>query len=202
MIQKIANINMERVQTFGQPFVALVTKYKQHYDQAMSGQDDRVIDKHENVIDLVSDEEGEEEDYGLDDEDDETAILEAEQGSKYFVKPQHGPNPKSGNVSGRNLPWAAGNDGKSSSSQGRGSSYRVKGRGGKRPFSRKSNGSNSGQSSSGVSKRRISGGAKKTRASKSRGNGSSRGSALARSFSNNGGGCMGGDGIGMMPTNF
>jgi bloom syndrome protein len=200
-MMQIPDINGERVKTYGPQFIPLVTEYRSNYNETISRyQDDRVIDKHENVIDLISDEECEEEDNDLDGEDEATT-QEAEQGSKYFAKPQYGSNLKSGNASGRNLPCAAGPNAKSSSYRGRGGSYRAKGRGGKRSFSRKSNGSASGQSSSGVSKRKFSGGAKKTRASKSGGSNSSRGSTLMRSFGNNGGGGMGGGGgIGMMPT--
>jgi bloom syndrome protein len=198
-MMQIPDINGERVKTYGSQFIPLVTEYHSNYNETISRcQDDRVIDRHENVIDLISDEECEE-DSDLDGEDEATT-REAEQGSKYFAKPQYGSNLKSGNASSRNLPFAAGSDAKSSSYRGRGGSYRAKGRGGKRSFSRKSNGSASGQSSFGVSKRKFSGGAKKTRASKSGGSNSTRGSTLMRSFGNNGGGGTGGGGIGMMPT--
>jgi bloom syndrome protein len=183
-MMEIPDINAERVKTFGPQFAALVADYYNKYNETLNKLDDRVIDRHENVIDLISDEE----EYDLDD-DVEAAVLEAEQGSKYFAKPQYGSNSKSGNASSRNFPWAGGSDAKSSSS-----------RGGKRSFSRKSNGSASGQSSSGVSKRKFSGGAKKSRASKAGVSNSSKGSNLMRSFGNNGGGGMGGGGIGMMPT--
>ncbi|KAH8814138.1 hypothetical protein F5882DRAFT_447144 [Hyaloscypha sp. PMI_1271] len=177
-MMQIPDINGERVKIYGPQFIPLVTEYRSNYNETISRyQDDRIIDKHENVIDLISDEECEE-DNDLDGEDEATT-REAEQGSKYFAKPH------------RNLPFAAGSDAKSSSYRGRGGSYRAKSRGGKRSFSRKSNGSASGQSNSGVSKRNKSGGSNST-----------RGSTLMRSFGNNGGGGMGGGGggIGMMPT--
>lgn len=189
-MMQIQDINVDRVKTYGPQFIPLLERFSQNYNRAFNDQDDRVIDKRENVIDLVSDEE----DYDDGDEDeDEEAVLEAEQGSKYFAKPQYGSGSKAGKS------WAAG--AKSASSRGRGGSYRGKGRGGKRSFSRKSNGSASAQSSSGVSKRKFSGGAKKSRASKAGGSSSSKGSSIMRNFGNQGGGgSMGGGGIGMMPT--
>ena len=144
---------------------------------------------HLNVIDLISDGE----DCGLDDEE---VIIEAEQGSKYFARPTFESSSKNGDASSRKLPWPEGSDAMASSSRG-GNSYRGKGRGAKRAFSRKSNGSAS--SSSGVSKRKFSGGAKKSRASKASGSSASKGSSLMRDFGSHRGGGMGG-GIGMMPT--
>lgn len=199
-MMQIPDINVERVESFGAQFLPLIAEYRANYFETQRKyQDDRIIDKHENVIDLISDEEDEEEEYELDDEL-EAAVLEAEQGSKYFAKPQYGSKSRSGNASSRSIPWAAESDTNCSGSRGRGGSYRAKGRGGKRVYSRKSNGSASGQSSSGISKRKFSGGTKKTRASKAGGNSSSRGTSLMRSFGNNGGGGMGGGEIGMMPT--
>ncbi|KAE9381581.1 hypothetical protein N431DRAFT_476384 [Stipitochalara longipes BDJ] len=200
-MMQISDINVERVKTFGSHFLPLVAKYQRNYENTKKDIfADEVIDKHENVIDLISDEEGEKREkasYTLDN-DEEAAMVEAE-GSKYFAKPQNGSNSKSGNASGRSFPWTAESDTKTSSSRGRGSSYRGKGRGAKKTWPRKSNGSASGQSSSGVSKRKFSGGAKKSRASKAGASNSSRGSVM-RSFGNSGGSGMGGGGIGMMPT--
>jgi len=200
-MMQISDINIERVRTFGPRFLPLLIRYQKDYENAQREIfDDVVIDKHENVIDLVSDEEVvevEEEDYDIDDED-EPAVLRAEEGSKYFPNPRYGSKPKSGHTPGRSFPWTAESE-KTSSSRGRGGSYRGKGRGSKKTWSRKSNGSTSGQSSSGVSKRRSSGGAKKSRASKVGGSNSSKGSIM-RSFGNSGGSGMGGGGIGPMPT--
>jgi bloom syndrome protein len=196
-MMQISDINADRVKSYGQPFIALVAQYQKGYNEAMDDYtNNRDLDKnHQNVIDLISDDER----LGLD-EEDESAVEEAEAGSKYFSKSKNGSNAKSGNASGRNFPWAGEPEAKPSSSRGGGDSFRGKGRGGKRTWSRKSNGSASGHSSSGVSKRKFSGGAKKSRASKPGGSNSSKGSDLMRSFGNNGGGGIGGGGIGMMPT--
>jgi bloom syndrome protein len=196
-MMQISDINADRVKSYGQQFVDLVSQYQKNYDAAMSDfTDNRDLDKnHQNVIDLISDDEK----LGLG-EEDESAVEEAEAGSKYFSKSKNGSNSRSGNGSGRNFPWAGEPEAKPSSSRGGGNSFRGKGRGGKRTWSRKSNGSASGQSSSGVSRRKFPVGAKKSRASKAGGSNSSRGSDLMRSFGNNGGGGMGGGGIGMMPT--
>lgn len=193
-MMRVPDINLERVKTYGSQFVDLVARYFTNYEEMMGNQDlQRDIDtNHQNVIDLISDDE---EGYGLDDGDEE-AILEAEQGSKYFARPTFGSSSKNGDASSRKLPWPEGSDAKASSSRG-GNPYRGKGRGAKRVFSRKSNGSAS--SSSGVSKRKFSGGAKKSRASKASGSSASKGSSLMRDFGNHRGGGMGG-GIGMMPT--
>jgi bloom syndrome protein len=199
-MMQIPDINVERVKKYGPQFVKMVTNYHKDYDQMMADGDDRVIDKnHQNVIDLISDEE----EYDLED-GEEDAILQAEQGSKYFANTKYGSNSNSGDASGRKFPWPAGSGTQSSASQkssrGGGGSYRGKtSRGGKRSFSRKSNGSASGQSSSGVSKRKFSGGAKKSRVGKADGSNPSKGSTLMRQFGNHGSGGMGG-GIGMMPT--
>jgi bloom syndrome protein len=196
-MMQIPDINVERVKTYGSHFVKLVTQCYTSYDQMMAKQEDgqRDVDtNHQNVIDLISDDE----DYGSDNGDEE-AILEAEQeGSKYFGKPTYGSISKSGDASSRKLPWPEVSDAKASSSRGGASSYRGKGRGTKRTFSRKSNGSAS--SSSGVSKRKFSGGAKKPRANKASGSNTSKGSSLMREFGNHRGGGMGDGGIGMMPT--
>jgi bloom syndrome protein len=196
-MMQIPDINADRVKSYGQPFVALVAQYQRNYNEVMNDHtNNRDLDKnHQNVIDLISDEEK----LGLD-EEDESAVEEAEAGSKYFSKSKTGSHSRSGNASGRNFPWAGEPEAKSSSSRGGSDSFRGKGRGGKRAWSRKSNGSASGQSSSGVSKRKFSGGSKKPRGSKAGSSNSSKGSDLMRSFGNNGGGGMGGGGIGMMPT--
>jgi bloom syndrome protein len=198
-MMQIPGIDIDRVKKYGSQFVPLIMEYRKNYNRAMNDQDDRVIDKRENVIDLVTDEE----EFEID-EEEEAAFLEAEEGSKYFSKSKHGSSSKGGNASGRKFPWTAGSD--STSSRGGSSSHRGKGRGGKRTFSRKSNGSASGQSSSGVSKRKFSGGAKKSRASKTAGSSSAKGSSIMKNFGNCGGGSGGGGmgggggGIGMMPT--
>ena len=196
-MMQISDINADRVKSYGQPFVALVAQYQRNYNEVINDHtNNRDLDKnHQNVIDLISDEEK----LGLD-EEDESAVEEAEAGSKYFSKSKNGSHSRSGNASGRNFPWAGEPEAKSSSSRGGSDSFRGKGRGGKRVWSRKSNGSASGQSSSGVSKRKFSGGSKKPRGSKAGSSNSSKGSNLMRSFGNNGGGGMGGGGIGMMPT--
>jgi len=202
MIQ-VSDIDVERVKVFGRHFIPLVASYQKNYQEAQEGQpDDVVIDKHENVIDLISDEEGgesDEEDYGLDDDDEAAVVAAEEEGSKYFAKSKYGSKSKTRIAAGRSFPWTAESGAKAASSRSRGESYRGKARGTRRTGSRKSNGSASGQSSSGVSKRRSSGGAKKSRASKAGGSSSSRGSIM-RSFGNSGGSGMGGGGIGMMPT--
>lgn len=182
-MRQIPDINIERVDKYWKRFVPLIERYHKLYDEMMNQNEDRDIDmNHQNVIDLCSDDE---DDYGFGDEDEE-AILEAEQGSKYF---QNTAKTSASNNSGRKLPWAGASNSKSTGAQ-------KSGRGGRKGGSRKSNGSASGQSTSAMSKRKYSGGAKKTRASK--GSGISTGSNFMRQFGHQGGGGSGG--IGIMPT--
>jgi bloom syndrome protein len=88
---KIRGIDPEKVKIHGKPFLTLVAKYRDHYNGAMSGflesdddDLDGVVDKHaQNVINLVSDDDADEDE---DNEIDSIASEEDEDGeqSSYF----------------------------------------------------------------------------------------------------------------------
>jgi bloom syndrome protein len=193
-MQQIHGINVDAVNKWGKHILPIIARYSRNYDDAMSGREDRDIDKnHQNVIDLCSDDEDEE--FGLNDSEEE-AILQAEQqGSKYFQNaPGSGANPH-----GRPYARRAESRGGSSGPRRRGGGFASRNRARRGGGSRKSGGSNSGTSSSGVAKRRSSGGAKRS------GSGTAKSSDLFSKYGNpgnsrgRGGGGMGG-GIGMMPA--
>lgn len=182
MMRQIPDINIDRVDVYGKHFIPLIKQFKYSYDEAMGDnreqdQDGDMDTNHQNVIDLVTDDEGvddedgaEDEDYDVDDET-EAAMQQAEK-SRFFEG--------SNNASfSRN----AGHNRAGSNFRGR-----SKGRGGKRYKPRTSNGSTSGQSTSGVRKKSW---PKKSRARKT--------SGLKFTQSGRGGG-GGGMSIGMMPT--
>ena len=198
-MRNIAGINVDAVNKWGKYIIPIVARYSKNYEDAMSGREDRDIDKnHQNVIDLCSDDD--EEEFGLDDSEEEAIFQAEQQGSKYFQNAAgsaanpHGRQVRQGGSRG-------GSAGPRRNSRGNSLPYRGRSRKG---GSRKSGGSTSGQSSTGVARKRASGGAKRaggSTASKSsslfkqfghRGNSSGRGGG-------GGGGGMGG-GIGMMPT--
>lgn len=192
-MRRIPGINADAVAKFGRRFVPILERYSKNYEEAISN--DRDIDKnHQNVINLLSDDEEaaeiDDEDYGFDDSTEE-AILQAEQGSKYFQNAKASGSNSHGSVATkRNHRGASG--------------IRSRGRNGKRGGGRRSNGSNSGHSSSAISKGRSSGGSKKANASKTSGSGASNASGFFTKFRKQGdsGGRGGGtsSGIGMMPA--
>lgn len=215
-MRQISGINVDAVTKWGKYIVPIVARYSKNYDDAMSGREDRDIDKnHQNVIDLCSDDEDEEE-FDLNDSDAE-AILQAEQqGSKYFPTTHANSN----NHAGARRPRQSSRGSSSgprrggSSRGGGGSQFRA--RAPRKSGPRKSAGSASGQSTgAGVAKRRApsGGGARKSGGG---GGGSSTSNTttsttaakagnLFKQFGNRGGrgGGMsggGGSGIGMMPT--
>ncbi|KAH6666570.1 hypothetical protein B0J14DRAFT_705069 [Halenospora varia] len=215
-MREIPGINIERVDKYGLQFIPMILRYHSHYEEMMNSNmpQNRDIDiNHQNVIDLVSDEEeeeaDEEEDFGINDEDDDPDIRAAELGSKYFQTP----TTKSKGT--RKLPsgWSKDASTKTTEKKGElsrsGGEYSDRGsrgsRGGKKSFNRGSYRSTSG--SSGVSKRRNLGGGRRGRGSKPTSYVASRknNSGLMQQFGHSGGGrgCGsggGGGGIGMMPT--
>lgn len=187
-MRRVPGINVDAVNKWGKYIIPIVARYSKNYDDAMSGREDRDIDKnHQNVIDLCSDDD--EEDFGLDGSDEEAIFQAEQQGSRYFQTgqasaPRRAPrqtDPRGGSSAPRR------------NNRGHGSQFRGRSRKG---GSRRSGGSTSGQSSSGVSKRRSSHGPKKAG-----GSAASKSSSLFKKFGHGGGGGGGtGGGIGIMPT--
>lgn len=76
-MRQIPGIHVDAVNNAGKYIIPIVTRYSKNYDDAMSGREDRDIDKnHQTVIDLWSDDN--EEEFGFDDPEEE-AIFQAEQ---------------------------------------------------------------------------------------------------------------------------
>ncbi len=175
-MRQISGINIERVNEFGKRFVSVIQQYYKSYNELMSDHEDRDIDKnHQNVINLVSDGEEDEEveeetDYDASERDD-TDIIAAET-SKFFQTS----NTDRGVKGSRKASWKSKPGGRSAGSQ-------KKSRGGGhwkyKKGSRKSTGSASGRSNSGVSKRSSMGDSKKSRSSKPS---NASGSGLKRAF--------------------
>ncbi|PVH88433.1 ATP-dependent DNA helicase [Cadophora sp. DSE1049] len=187
-MRQIPDINVERVEAYGKSFIPLIKQFQNGYDEVMGGireqdQDEDMDTNHQNVIDLVTDDEGgddEDEDYEID-EETEAALQQAER-SRFFDEPSNSSFSRNGSTKS------------ASTGQSRaGSAYRGrgKGRGGKRYKPRTSNGSASGQSTSGVRKKSWPG-QKKSRARKT------SGLKFAQQSGRRGG--SGGMSIGMMPT--
>lgn len=181
-MRQIPDINVERVNSYGEKFLPLIKRFHSNYNAMMETEDEQDIDpNHQDVIDLVTDDEEEED--GVDEEFEieeglEEALLRAE-ASPYF-------EPEASTSKGK------GKAGWNPRGGGRGG-YRARGKGAKKYTARKSNGSASGQSNGGVRKRNSSGGSK-------RGRGSSSGGALRNTFANKSSRGGGGGDIGMMPT--
>lgn len=197
-MRDIHGINVDAVNKWGKNIIPIVARYSKNYEDAMSGREDRDIDKnHQNVIDLCSDDD--EEEFGLDDSEEEAIFQAEQQGSKYFQNVAglranpHGRQARQGGSRGGSAGPRRNN---------RGSSFPFRGRS-RKGGSRKSSGSTSGQSTTGVSKKRASAGSKKAGGSTT-----SKPSSLFHQFgrgansSGLGGGSSGGmgGGIGMMPT--
>ncbi|KAF8866541.1 hypothetical protein BDZ45DRAFT_610618 [Acephala macrosclerotiorum] len=181
-MRQIPEINVERVNSYGEKFLPLIKRFHSSYNAMMETEDEQDIDpNHQDVIDLVTDDEGEED--GVDEEFEieeglEEALLRAE-ASPYF-QPEATTSKGKGKAG-----W------KPRGSRG---GYKARGNGKKSYTARKSNGSTSGQSNGAVRKRTSSGGSK-------RGRGSSSGGSLRNAFANQSGRSGGGGGgIGMMPT--
>ncbi|KAH7364424.1 QDE3-like protein [Rhexocercosporidium sp. MPI-PUGE-AT-0058] len=194
-MHRIPDIKADRVDAYGKRFIPLIQRYYHGYEELMGrnqnqnqDQDEDMDTNHQNVIDLVTDDENVDEDddeevdedFGVDPETE--AAMQLAERSPFF--------PETSNPSfSRNGPT-----GSRSTVPGRsGGAYRGKSRGraGKKYKPRTSNGSASGQSTSGVCKRSWSG-LKKSRPRKP------SGSKFAQRSGRGGRG--GGMGIGMMPT--
>jgi bloom syndrome protein len=207
---EVPDINTEAVKMWGRKFLPIIQRFSANYEVAMNDYEDRDIDKnHQNVIDLCSEDEEDENEYGMNDSDEE-AIMEAEQGSKYFQTQTIASSFKKQGQSSRTLPCA---DDASSykpaaprKAYGRGGfSFKSKRR--KKSGGRKSGSSASGQSHAGVTRRKTSGAAKAPAAAKksAAANGNTN---LMTTFGNHGTGwgcggvCGGGGGGGIriMPT--
>ncbi|KAK0118944.1 ATP-dependent DNA helicase sgs1 [Cadophora gregata] len=194
-MRQIPGINVERVDTYGKHFTSLIKQFQTGYEEAMGGakqqdQDEDMDTNHQNVIDLVTDDEGvDDEDQGIDEEDDDfevdeetEAAMQLAERSRYFEESSNGPFSRNGSTNS------------ASTGQSRaGSTYRGRGksRGGKRYKPRTSTGSASGQSTSGVRKKSWPG-QRKSRARKT------SGLKFAQQSGRAGG--SGGMSIGMMPT--
>ena len=204
-MEEIPNINVESVKMWGKKFIPLIQRHERNYEGAlaMDVSENRDLDQnHQNVINLCSeDEEADDDDeYGMNASDEE-AILEAEQGSKYFRQPskaslskqqgqlnQHWSDVGSGAASGNRTAT------KKAARGGNGYQYRK----GRRKLSggRRSNSSASGQSHAGVAKRKTSVAAKKPTGAK----GPSDFQISGNQGPGRGGGSGTGGGIRMMPT--
>jgi bloom syndrome protein len=193
-MRRVPGINVDAVDKWGKNIIPIVARYSKNYEDAMSGREDRDIDKnHQNVIDLCSDDE--EEDFGLDDSDEEAIFQAEQQGSKYFQTSQASAPRRAP----RQTDSRGGSAAPRRNNRGNGAPFRGRSRKG---GSRRSAGSTSGQSSSGISKRRPSNGARKAGGSTA-----SKSSSLFKQFGRGGGGSGRGGGgggmsggIGMMPT--
>jgi bloom syndrome protein len=191
-MEEIEDINVESVKMWGKKFLPIVQKYFANYEVAVDESEDRDIDKnHQNVIDLCSEDEDDE--YGMN-ESDEEAILEAEQGSKYFQQQSKAASPRKGH-SNWTFPSGATPATRRSARAGDGFPSRGKTRR-KSSRGRRSGSSASGQSYARVTKRKTSAAAKKLKAP----------SDLFSTFGHHGSGKGGASGAGgsggirMMPT--
>jgi len=194
---QIPNINAEMVQLYGKRFLTLIRNAQAFYESVVQADEDRPhAPNHENVIDLVSeDDEDEYGDFDMDDDDDEDS--EQEERSTYFP---------SADVAAFNAKFSASQAASKAmpppppkaSSSGRGGAFggsRGRGSGGSRGGYRKASGGYSkGRGSGGVTKKTTT----KKRAS-SKGAGFSGNSFAGPSYGSGGGG-SGGGGIGMMPV--
>jgi bloom syndrome protein len=192
-------LNEEKVNLWGDRFIPLIIDAQKNYEIMVHDNTDMDVN-HQNVIDLVSDEDGEDDEYpGGTNEDDDDNISVTEEPSKYFATN----NVVAFNQSlaqAQSLPQSYQPKPASQIKPSRGGyASRGKFKGGKKSYNRRSTGSNSGKgesSRSGVSKkgqaRKTSAGSRK--ATTSRGGGAANGNLMAR-FANRGGG-----GIGAMPT--
>ena len=216
-MKDIPNINVESVKLWGKKFLPIIQKFSVNYEALMTDNEDRDIDKnHQNVIDLCSeDEEEDEEDDDEEEEDDdddddeygmngsdEEAILQAEQGSKYFQNAGKASSSKKQGQSSRTLSWAGqANSSKAASKKAAygGNGFQFRGKSRRRFTGRRSGSSASGQSHARVTKRKVSGAAKKTTAAKAPSD-FSQAFGYQGSGRGGGGGAGGGGGIRMMPT--
>jgi bloom syndrome protein len=209
-MEEIPNINVESVKIWGKKFLPIIEEHSNNYERVRDDNEGGDMDKnHQNVINLCSEDEAEEDgaetDEALEEEfgmnaSDEEAIFEAEEGSKYFNQPSKASSSKKQGQSSRN--FGAGSDAGSSvrpakkaSRVGNGFPFRGKAGKARRKGSggRRSGSSASGQSFAGVTKRKTSTATKKPP------------SELFAKFGNQGpgkggDGGMSGGGIRMMPT--
>jgi bloom syndrome protein len=199
-MRELPSINPENVTKFGKRFIRLVENFHKGYEEAMSANEDRDIDKnHQNVIDLCSDE-----DDFTEDEDDDDHMSQADQLSKFFASADvQNFNEKVAQAQLLPQRTHAKPDPPKKVFRG-GFGGKGRGRGGRRGSARRSTGSNSGsggnrsregQSDSRVTKRKASAGSSKA----------PRSTQILNAFSRQGGsgprGSSGmGGGIGMMPT--
>ncbi|CZS91539.1 uncharacterized protein RAG0_02132 [Rhynchosporium agropyri] len=188
-MRRIPGIKIDRVDAYGKSFLPLIQRTHDYYVEVMTGnrepEEDGDLDtNHQNVIDLVTDDEGEEED------------AEEVVGSEYFEMDAH-TEAAVRSAENETSPFFPGTSKSKSTGQSRpGGSFRGrgKGRGGKRYKPRTSNGSTSGQSNAGVRK------ASWPPANKSRARKTSGSRFNQQSGRGGGGGDGGGMGIGIMPT--
>jgi bloom syndrome protein len=167
---------------------------------------------HQNVIDLCSDGDGDEDEFqdGIDlddfDDNDDDNVSPGEEPSKYFSTAKAAEfNARLAQVQALPKSYQPKRDASDKPSRG-GSGSRGKFRGGRKTYPRRSEGSNSagggGSSRSGVSKRgqnrKASTGSRRT--TSTRGGGSTNGSLMSHFGNRNAGGGGGGGGIGAMPT--
>lgn len=187
-MREIPDVNQDRVQRYGTRFIALVSRHEKRYNDMMNTNPDQDNDaNHQNVIDLVTDDEDEESDEEEIDSDTEKAMAQAER-SRFFEEGGNAPSRK-GSKRGA-LPWDGGEP-KASGARGRTGSFRRRGKGkGKKSYSARTS---YGSSTSGVSKRSAA--PKKSRARKT-----SAIEKFAYSGGRGGGNSGGGQSIGMMPA--
>ncbi|GAB7352207.1 hypothetical protein MBLNU459_g2681t2 [Dothideomycetes sp. NU459] len=169
-MSRIIGVDAEKVKRYGKPFLKLLRKVESNYRDIMRDQEERISDpNHQNVIDLVSDDEDE---YGSLDESELDDNEGQDQRSSYF-KPSAEVARFNAQLSQSQAARAMPPPQKSSRSaapQGRRgslgntrSSSSATGRGGRGKASRKTSASSTrGQSNSGVTKKRAASGSRST----------------------------------------
>ncbi|PQE20884.1 hypothetical protein CJF30_00002221 [Rutstroemia sp. NJR-2017a BBW] len=198
-MSRITDINLDNVDNFGHYFIDMIKKHKARYDQMMDPSHKTDMN-HQNVIDLVSDDEG----SGIEEGEDEDDGYQSEAPSKYFVPPDvqafnEVMNKASKSTKSQN---AQPESSKKSSRRTSGGGFRARGRGGSKDLRRRSSGATSnssrsrpGPSGAGVTKKKSSTGGRKTSGHST----ASKQSSVMGPFGRGGGG-GGNFGIAPMPT--
>lgn len=196
-MSKIPGINAEKLLLFGKPFCKLVKDCKRSYDEILAQADEQPVDPNaQNVIDLVSDDE-EEDDYGslgpsdLEDDDDDQG-----EPSSYFR-----PSEK---VAAFNAKFALSQSeamrSGSTSQPAKKPAGRVVSRGGKRSGKSNYHAARAHRASDSAGGRRSGSGVSKSKAPARRSKGGSSRGGNSRNNPNGGAGFGGGGGFSMMPT--
>jgi bloom syndrome protein len=132
MMSRIRDINVDNVDNFGHYFIDLIKKHKARYDQMMDPSHKTDMN-HQNVIDLVSDDEG----SGIEEGEDEDDGYQSEAPSKYFVPPDVQAFNEAMNKASKSTKSqsAQPESSKKSSRRASGGGFRARGRGGSKEWS-------------------------------------------------------------------